>query len=175
MIRRTYRYIIRAVEFLTVVSIVVIVLFTALEVILRQFFNHPTIWTNEITTYLLVWFGLLGITYAYHNDTHISVDLVYRRLGRRTRRAADILTSILLFLFAGAVSIFGFQYWWMAYSRGWRHFGMLDVPMSWTRIAVPLTGLLLMLQVGLTLYDNISEITGSREPDNNGKQEQDKR
>jgi TRAP-type C4-dicarboxylate transport system permease small subunit len=155
MIRIAYRGMIRSIEVFLIIGIVLLVFFTAYEVCMREIFGKPTIWTNEITSYLLVWVGLLGVVYAYDKGAHVSVDLIFRRMDIRIQRFFNIITSILTFLFGLCVLIYGFNYWWIGYLRGWRHFGMLDVPMSYTRIALPITGLLLTFQVSITIYDSI--------------------
>jgi len=155
MIRTAYKFIIRVVEAISIAGITLITLFTAYEVGMRELLGKPTVWTNEITSYLLVWVGLLGVVYAYDKGTHVSVDLFYRRLSIRIRRFFDVVTSSLMLLFALCVCVYGYKYWWLGYSRGWRHFGMLDVPMSYTRIALPIVGLLLVFQFIITLYKRI--------------------
>ena len=77
MIRAIYNRMIKTVEVVLIVDIGLIVLFTGYEVFIRDIFGKPTIWTNEITSYLLVWLGLLGIVYAYDRGAHVSVDLIF--------------------------------------------------------------------------------------------------
>jgi len=155
MIGLVYRGIIKVVEVLLIVGITFIVLFTGYEVFIREIFGKPTIWTNEITSYLLVWVGLLGVIYAYDKGTHVSVDIVYRLLSTRIQRILDIITAVFILLFALCIFVYGYKYWWLGFCRGWRHFGMLDVPMSYTRIALPIAGLILVFQVAITTYDYI--------------------
>lgn len=155
MIRLVYKGMIRTVEVILIVGITLIVLFTGYEVFIREIFGKPTIWTNEITSYLLVWVGLLGVIYAYDRGTHVSVDLVFRHLNARIQRILNVITAVFILLFGLCICVYGYKYWWLGYSRGWRHFGMLDVPMSYTRIALPIVGLLLLFQVSITIYDQI--------------------
>jgi len=155
MIRIAYKWMIKVVEGMSILGITLIILFTAYEVGMRELFRKPTIWTNEITSYLLVWVALLGIVYAYDKGTHVSVDIVFRRFNVRVQRVFDVIAILLMLMFALCICIYGYKYWWLGYSRGWRHFGMLDVPMSYTRIALPIVGLLLIFQFSITLYDRI--------------------
>jgi len=150
------------VEALSIAGITLITFFTAYEIGMRELFGEPTIWTNEITSYLLVWVGLLGVVYAYDKGTHVSVDLIYRRLSVRVQGFFDLITTILMLTFASCICIYGYRYWWLGYSKGWRHFGMLDVPMSYTRIALPIVGLLLVFQLVITLYERIGFLKSIR-------------
>jgi TRAP-type C4-dicarboxylate transport system permease small subunit len=155
MFRVIYRWSIKIAEIISIVGVSLIVLFTAYEVIIRNVFNKPTIWTNEITSYLLVWLGMLGIVYAYDKGTHVSVDFVFRRLNTSTQRFLNALTVLLILTFSILICMYGYKYWWLAYSKGWRHFGMLDVPMSYTRISLPIVGILLVFQTSIATYDSI--------------------
>ena len=162
MIRVIYRWSIKTIEIISMVGVSLIVLVTAYEVVLRNLFNKPTIWTNEITAYLLVWLGMLGIVYAYDKGTHVSVDLVFRRLNVSVQRFLNVLTVFLILTFSVIICIYGYKYWWLAYSKGWRHFGMLDVPMSYTRISLPIVGILMVFQTSIATYDKIRHFLSNR-------------
>jgi TRAP-type C4-dicarboxylate transport system permease small subunit len=151
---------IRGVEFISILGVLLILIFTVYEVSARELFGKPTIWTNEITGYLLVWFGMLSIVYAYDKKSHISVDLIYRKFNPILKLRIDLFNSILIFIFSIFISIYGYKYWWLAYSRDWRHFGMLDVPMAYTRIALPIIGILLIFQTFLSILDSLKAFQG---------------
>jgi len=159
MLNHLCKYIEKTIEVLSIIGIILIMMFTAYEVSLREIFGKPTIWTNEITSYMLVWFGMFSILYAYIKKAHVSVDLVYRKFNVGFQKILDLINEILTFIFAIFVLIYGFKYWWLGYSRGWRHFGMLDVPMSYTRIAMPIIGFLLALFVLLSIYEKIRKVS----------------
>jgi TRAP-type C4-dicarboxylate transport system permease small subunit len=140
------------------IVIALIVLFTGYEVIIRVIFGKPTLWTNEICSYLLVWLGLLGVIYAYDKGAHVSVDLFFQHFTPKVQNICKIITAVLTMLFGTALLVYGYTYWWLGYSKGWKHFGMLDVPTSYTRIAVPICGLLLIFQVSFIIYGQIREV-----------------
>jgi len=158
MNNRIYRSVIKLVMFIAIFGIVLSVLFTAYELVMRQLFGKPTIWTNEITSYLLVWFGLLGIVYAYDQNAHVRVDLVYNRLGSKAKLLCNFLESFLSLGFLAILLFYGYKYWWLAQSRGWNHTGSIDVPMSYTRFAIPLIAALLTLQAAFRAWDAIRRL-----------------
>ena len=160
MLKRICNYATFIVELISIFEVLLILLFTVYEVSAREIFSKPTIWTNELTGYLLVWFGMLSIVYAYDKKAHVSVDLVYRKFGPQLKRGIDLFNNILIFIFAVFISFYGYKYWWLAYSRDWRHFGMLDVPMAYTRIALPIIGLLLVFQTLLSIFDSFNAFIG---------------
>ena len=154
-----YKACVKIMEVISMVAISLILIFTLYEVAAREIFGKPTIWTNELTSYLLVWFGMLSILYAQEKNAHVSVDLVYSKLSIRVRRTLDLVNLIMTLVFAVFICVYGYKYWWLGYSRGWHHFGMLDIPMSYTRIAMPVAGVLLVLIIAKGLCDKIYEKT----------------
>jgi len=155
MIRKVYRAMIQITGWTAVAGMTVITLLTAYEVFMRKMMGRPTIWTNEITGYLLIWVGLLGVVYAYDKRAHVSVEMVYQYLPPWMKTLFDVITTTGILLFSLCVCYFGYKYSLMAYLRGWRHFGMLDVPMIYTRISLAIVGGMLVFQVSLDLYDRI--------------------
>jgi TRAP-type C4-dicarboxylate transport system permease small subunit len=107
----------------------------------------------------------LGVIVAYDKGAHVSVDLIFQHFGPRVQRICNVITAALICLFGTAILIYGYSYWWLGYSTRWKHFGILDVPTSYTRIALPLCGLFLVFQVLLTLYDELKMLISGR---NNG-------
>lgn len=148
---------VKILEVISMIGIALILLFTAYEVSAREIAGTPTIWTNEITSYMLVWFGMLSILYAYDKRAHVCVDLIYRKLSTRVQKTLDIVNEFLTAVFGIFICVYGYKYWWLGYSRGWRHFGMLDIPMSYTRIAMPIAGFMLVILVSRALYEKIRD------------------
>jgi TRAP-type C4-dicarboxylate transport system permease small subunit len=168
MIKKICNAGVKIVEIISIFAISLMLIFTVYEVFAREILNRPTIWTNEITSYMLVWFGMLAIAYAFDQKAHVSVDLVYRKLNARLQKGLDLFSEILVLFFSLFICFYGYKYWWLGYSRGWRHMGMLDIPMSYTRIALPLTGILLFLLVLRSIYDRIGEIKQQATKEQNG-------
>ena len=59
------KFVVKVIEALSILGVVLMLLFTAYEVFVREILAKPTIWTNEVTSYMLVWFGMLSVVYAY--------------------------------------------------------------------------------------------------------------
>jgi TRAP-type mannitol/chloroaromatic compound transport system permease small subunit len=81
-----------------------------IEVILRYFFNSPTVWANELAQMLFGAYAILGGGYILLTGGHVNVDIVYTRFPAKTRAAVDIVTSVLFFLFCGMLPGLGFPF-----------------------------------------------------------------
>ena len=85
---------------------------TVFEVIARNFFRAPTVWSNDIMLYLLIWAFFLGSGFAYQEKGIPGVDLVRdfveKRWGKNPRRVMAVIgyvitLAVLLALLYGSV------------------------------------------------------------------------
>jgi TRAP-type C4-dicarboxylate transport system permease small subunit len=74
--------------------IVGVVVITVYNVIGRWLFDAPLQGTVELTELAMVGIVYLGMAYAQQQDGHITVDLLYQRLGPRWRSVLDAFAAI---------------------------------------------------------------------------------
>lgn len=123
------------------------------EVIVRYILNSPTIWVGEVSGYLLIWISMMAVIVSLDKDKHIVVDLVFTHFSPRVKTILNIFTSFLMLAFCGLMMVEGSRYFLESYRMGWKHYGNLYLPMSYTRSAVPLAGLFIALLLILKIYD----------------------
>ncbi len=92
------------------IGIVAAMLILIQEVLLRYFFNRPTIWAHETTVFLSGIAFVYGGLYCTARDSHIRVVLIYDQLGPRLRRAFDVVISVICAL---AAAMFTWAGWIM--------------------------------------------------------------
>ncbi|MFW5899033.1 MAG: TRAP transporter small permease [Jiangellaceae bacterium] len=88
--------------------IVGVMLLTVYNILGRWLFGEPFRGTIELTELAMLGIVYLGLGYAQHRDSHISVDLLYRRFRRPTRKAIDLFAAVL------SVGILGLMAWQLA-------------------------------------------------------------
>ena len=64
------------------------------EIVMRSFLHAPTEWVLEMSVYLILVAGFLGLAIAYREQAHVKVDLFVAHLPHRWRLTADILTAL---------------------------------------------------------------------------------
>ena len=74
-------------------------LVTFAEVIMRYFFNSPTIWSSELIGYLFGVMTFMSGAYCLRHEQHIRLDMFRGRLGARGKAVLDMATSSFTFLF----------------------------------------------------------------------------
>lgn len=79
---------------------VVAVMISFYEVIMRYFFNSPTVWVHETTVAIVGMAMAYGGIYCFSNESHISVTLVKDRLPLIWQKRIAIFNDILVFIFS---------------------------------------------------------------------------
>jgi len=117
-----------------------------MEVILRYFFNSPTVWANEFSQMLFGAYAILAGGYILSTGGHVNVDILYSHLSKKSRAGLDIFTSILFFLFCGMLLIYGGSLAWESLERFEHSQSAWNPPLYPAKLMIPLAALLLILQ-----------------------------
>ncbi|MBF7084518.1 TRAP transporter large permease subunit [Desulfallas sp. Bu1-1] len=129
------------------------------EIIARIFFT-PTLWVNEISCYILVWFGFLASAYGLKEGSHINVDILVYRMSPRIRNAFEIVG----FTFCLGYSLLLLVYSWDMFSDGFtmneRSSTVLMFPMYLVYLGLVIGSALLMMQSLKMLINRISLAVG---------------
>ncbi len=68
------------------------------EVITRRILGSPTIWTFEMSGFLLAAVTMLALAYTQLHHGHVNIDFIYDRLSRRGKAIADIISFFPFYL-----------------------------------------------------------------------------
>jgi len=86
-------------EIFGVVAVAVLVcmmMLTVCDVVLRYFFNSPLISSMEITEYMMVIVGFLGLAWCALKGMHIKVQLIVGRFSERSQAIVDTINHIII-------------------------------------------------------------------------------
>lgn len=97
----------KTLEWLTIAVVGILVLDVTWQIITRFVLNHPSSWTEEFATFLLMWVGLLGTAVAVNYKAHLGVDFFVLKLPEKVRTLVEMLVYLIVALFAIAVMIVG--------------------------------------------------------------------
>lgn len=118
------------------------------EIVARFVFNEPTIWSQEISVYLLVACAFLGMAPTMHAGEHIRVDLLVKRLPAAARDAIALAASLAVAAFAAVAAWGGIEAVAHSFNYGRRSLTLLSVPVWIPQLVVPV-GMALLLAVAL--------------------------
>lgn len=150
----------KAVSFLILILVGVIVY----EIIVRYFFNSPTIWAHEISQMVYGAYVILLGGYLQQRNGHVNVDILYQRFKPRTRAIINLFTWLLFFAFCGVILVKGGEMAWDSFLYRETEPTAFAPPIYPLKMLIPLGAFLLLLQ-GLVKYigDIKMAITGKED------------
>ena len=86
---------------LSSITIIALMLLIPFEVIMRYIFNSPTIWSSEVSQFILCALIAFGGAKTLRDGHHVNVDIVYGRLSVRGQAIVNLFTYLILFFFIG--------------------------------------------------------------------------
>jgi TRAP-type C4-dicarboxylate transport system permease small subunit len=135
----------RAVGWVLVILMALMVVDVSWQVASRFIFRTPSSFTEELAGFLLIWIGLLGAAYGFRTGAHLGIDLALGRLGPRGRRAADILAHTLVLLFSLSTMVGGGLWLVRLAFRLDQISAAMGVRMGYVYLALPVSGVLIAL------------------------------
>lgn len=131
------------------------------DVIARYVFNSPTEWAQELNTYILCFYAILGGGYVMLKGGHVSVELLYDRFSLRTKAVLSCITSVYFFVFVWVVLWYGWDMAISAFHDRETSGALMDWPIYPAKFVVPVAALLLLLQgVVKLIFDIETAVTG---------------
>lgn len=89
----------------TLVILPIMVVVITLNVLMRYLFNMPFVWGEEINGLMLFLLLVLSLTYAWDQQKHIRMEILYVNFPPRLRRAADVLAGLTGIVFFGLLMV----------------------------------------------------------------------
>lgn len=127
------------------------------DVFLRYFFDRPSIWVTEVTTYLYLYIIFLGGAYALQNDMHIRVGFLADRLPPAAARWLRLVVMIMAMIFCLGLLWQTSVMTWDAFRENWTSPTILHAPYAYIYAVMVLGSLSLFLTM---LVQTILEFSG---------------
>lgn len=133
------------------------------EIVMRYFFDAPSLWAYEISLFLYGGYIVLGGAYTQLAGGHVNVDVIWGRLPPRGRALLDVFTSGFAFLFLGVL------FWaslnitinsWQTGETTMSHWKPIYYPL---RTTLPVGCLLFMMQELAKLIRDVATVIKGRE------------
>jgi TRAP-type C4-dicarboxylate transport system permease small subunit len=87
------------------VLILLIILFSFLQIVLRQFFNFSLNWTDEVSQFCMMWIALFGSIWLTKNDQHLNTGLkLHQKLNKKQIRMIDSILALVIVGIAGVAA-----------------------------------------------------------------------
>ena len=140
------------------ISIVMLLLLVFNEVIARYVLNKPTLYSVELSEYLLIFVAFIAAGWVLQEDKHVRMNTFINLMPEKVKGVLDIITSVFVLLFCIILVWQGAKSSIMALRGGYHSSSLLNVPL-WIPYAIIPTGALLL---GLQMIVRISKSFSNR-------------
>jgi len=146
-VTRTVGWISTIAGWIAATMIVVAVGITCQMIFVRFVLNGSTVWQTEMVIYLVISATLIGLPYVQKLRGHVNVDLIPIALAPGPRRAMFYGTLSVSTLIIVVMAFYGAEFWYTAWSRGWRSDTVWGVRLWIPYLSLPVGFGLLALQM----------------------------
>lgn len=141
--------------------LVAAVAITCQMIFIRFVLNGSTVWQTEAVVYLVIAATLVGLPYVQRLRGHVNVDLIPLSLGRTARFILCMITLSVSIVIVTIMVYYGYDYWHIAWERGWRSDTVWGVRLWIPYLSIPIGFGLLLLQL---VADLVAVLTGIEKP-----------
>jgi len=113
---------------------------------MRYLFTKTTIWIMQTTEYALLWIVFLATTRLLREGGHITTDLIYAHLNKKTKFTLDCIMFVLGGLACAIMVYFGIDYTHECILKGVTDVRAVTVPKWAIFIVIPIGSILLTIQ-----------------------------
>lgn len=114
------------------------------QVASRYLLNAPSIFTDELAGFLLIWVGLLGSGYAVGQRLHLALDIFPSSLKGEKKQRVQVIIDLLVAMFALLILVIGggrLVYLTLDLEQ---LSSSLEIPLGYVYAVLPLSGLLMI-------------------------------
>lgn len=149
-------------EVLSEIALLGLLILVFHEVVVRYVFNSPTLFSVEISEYLLVFVAFISAGWVLKEDRHVQMLSFVNLLPEKIRLCADILTSFGVMVFCGILVLKGGQSTIMAYVGDYHSSSLLNFPLWIPYSIIPLGAFILGTQYIIRIGDRIKALTKAK-------------
>ena len=132
-------------------SMTVMVVLTAYQVIVRYIFNSPSTWSEELVGYLFGWSTMLGATIVSGERGHMNIPVVVEKMPAAAQKFFAIFAELIAMAFSLIILVYG-GYRITLLAMG-QMTSSLGVAVGVFYVAMPVCGVINILYTILNIYD----------------------
>jgi TRAP-type C4-dicarboxylate transport system permease small subunit len=137
--------------------VIFLVLFSLVQIILRNFFSTGLIWGDSLMRQIVLWVSLLGAARAAAESKHIQIDLLPKLLPKASARALGVISNLFATVVSATLFYASCVFVQSEMTSGTMAF--VDVPNWWLETAFPLSFGLMTMRFG---YQFLEKVTPDR-------------
>lgn len=141
---------------MTSIFMSILVLGALWQVFSRYVIGKPSLMTEELLRFSLIWTAMLGAVYCFGEKKHLALTFLREKLSDRNKEIMDIINGILTLIFAGVIMIGG-GYRVILVTMNQRS-PILNLSMGLVYSIIPIAGILIIGMQGSLLAENFKNL-----------------
>lgn len=137
------KFIDKFLERIVLVVLSIMLLSVIWQVFSRYVLQAPSTLTDEISSYSLIWFGLLGAAYASGKHLHLAIDLLPEKMVHEKSKLFYGIVYLSVILFALLVMVVGGIRLVQLSFQFEQTSATLEIPLGFIYMVVPLSGIII--------------------------------
>lgn len=133
---------------------VIMFIVLVMQITARQVLGTPLMWSEELSSLIFTYVGMLGISMGIRSQQHVLIDFLFTRFSPRIQKVVFTLTQMIIFvciIFMGYLGNLLYQKKWIF------ELVSLKISAGWMYLALPIVSILMMVrffQAYKENYDN---------------------
>ena len=152
----------------TLLTLFVLLLFA--QILSREFFGYSFSWSEELATYMFVWFVYFGASYAARLSAHNRVTFQFRALPKKAVHVIEGIADLFWLGFNVYFVYLSYNFVFFRMNTFWKS-QTLGVPMKYIYIILPLAFTIMSIRIIQVNYLRLVKGIDVRDPDQQAVEE----
>jgi TRAP-type C4-dicarboxylate transport system permease small subunit len=159
MLRNLKTIVDRIISLLLILMMSFLVCCVTWQVFSRYILQMPSIITDELARFLLIWIALLGSAYVVGLQKHLNIDLVLLYLPRGARLLVNLLINLLIGLFSLVVIVIGGIWLVRNVLASNQMASAMQFPIGYIYLILPFSGIIMVFYSLYFFMENIMALS----------------
>ena len=146
----------------TLLALFVVLLFA--QILSRELFNYSFSWSEELATYMFVWFVFFGASYAAKLYAHNRVTFQFNKLSKRTADIIEGIADLFWIAFNVYFVYLSFNFVFFKMNLFWKS-QTLGIPMKYIYLILPIAFSLMTIRIIQANYLKLVKGIDVRDPE----------
>jgi TRAP-type C4-dicarboxylate transport system permease small subunit len=134
-------------SFFGIMFVIILTVLTFVSVIMRYVFNFAVFFTDEISTYLIMGMGFMGMAYTMKRGDHIQVDVILNLLRGKWLRGFNASDFAFLIIYSVIQLFASIMLAWSCFTVGTRATSVLETPLFIPSLIMVIGSLMFLVEV----------------------------
>jgi TRAP-type C4-dicarboxylate transport system permease small subunit len=129
-------------------------------VIMRYVFNHPQVWVDPSSIYMMIGLTFIGASYAMQKEKHVRVDVIIGLFNKRQQMIIQIVTYLIALVYTLILGILAFNMAYGSFLVDRRDATVIETPLFIPQSSIPIGCAFLLISIIGKMVGNICVLKG---------------